>query len=136
MGNCFLFHNISPNHFNAIIERCICRVNSLHLSASIFSNCCMAQRNWLLREEFILWQKHHWDSTGANQKGFVTPFHIKLGILKNCITVLNQEGNAVNDLCRYFSRLSGMKRNEGGCLNLNVEILIVDEGRTIWKRTH
>lgn len=48
-------------------------------------------------------------------KVLLPPLHIKLGIVKNFIKVLNPEGNAFDELKRIFPRLSGMKIKEGIC---------------------
>lgn len=48
----------------------------------------------------------------------LSPLHIKLGILKSFIKVLNPNGRAFNELPRIFPRLSSMKIKDGMSSNL------------------
>lgn len=78
-----------------------------------------SEKNWPLRDVARLKRNNIIENPLVPiEKILLPPLHIKLGVVKNFIKVLNPEGNAFIELRRIFPRLSAMKIKEGLCLNI------------------
>lgn len=85
-------------------------------------------KEWPLRENIVPGLKNVLNEPLVEQqKIYLPPLHIKLGLIKNFVKALNREGNAFLYLRRKFARISEAKLKEGMFVGPQIRELFKDE---------